>query len=453
MGYDPAYTGPKGNDPASTAAYNTWLQANGKGTAPMSGNGYTQSPSSGAWTRATEAPSSAPPKYQSTSSAPWSAAGSGLDFSKQGSGEQWWDTSGKSGYGAPTAGEQWWSQYGGQFNAPSYSEQTFNAANSQIGPSALDAWYRAAGNPYAKQTAGEQYGSGVMARYGSGNTPNGTNYSQQYYQQYGGAPQLSADLAPYYQDAERRANEQINQQMAARGMFGSSAAADQGREAMVQLEAQRAKDEAQYGLQRAGELRGWEQLGGQLAGQSDQQSLANAQNKLAWTTGIGDLLDSSSKLGLGRAQGTQGLLSTIDQEGIDRGKAYMDIAGAADAGRMSRLTGGQSGALGTGSQELSRLGGGTAGSAAAQGLQRTRGQDYLSNTGGLTNSLSAILGSGYGGMMSSDQTLLQGALDAILGRSAEAVNQGNIDRQQTQGDISNAIALVGVLGSLYKGSK
>jgi hypothetical protein len=426
------------------------------GNAPLptyapAANGAVYNPATNSWTQPTQAPtvpSTEAPKYQATASAPWNSASSGLDFSKQGAGEQWWDTTGKSGYANPTVGEQWWNQYGGQFNTPSYSEQTQTAANSQIGNSALATWYQSAGNPYAKQTAGEQYGANVQAKYGYGNTPNGSNYAEQYYKQFPGAPALSEDLAPYYTDAERRANEQINSQAASRGMFGSSYAADQGREATVNLEAQRAKDEAQYGLSRAGEMRNWEQLGGQLAGQADTSNLQNAQNKLAWTTGIGSLLNDTSKLGLSRAQGSQGLLSALDQSGIDRANAMMGIAGNADSARMSRLTAGQSGSVQTGSQGLSRLAGGAAGSGQAQTQQRQRGQDYLSGVGGLTDSLSSVLGSGYSGILSNDSSSLQGMLNTILGKNAEGLNQATQNKSSNSADTANTMQTVATLAPL-----
>ncbi len=79
---------------------------------------------------------------------------------------------------------------------------------------------------------------------------------------------LSQDLAPFYENAKRRALETIDTQFGSRGMFGSSAAIDRGAEAVTDLEADRANREGQYGLQRAGLL-------GNLAQGADTSELSN----------------------------------------------------------------------------------------------------------------------------------------------------------------------------------
>jgi hypothetical protein len=79
---------------------------------------------------------------------------------------------------------------------------------------------------------------------------------------------LSQNLDPYYNNAERRATEAINNQFGARGLFNSSAAMDQNAEAIGNLEAEKANREGQYGLQRAGLL-------GNLAQGADVSTLGN----------------------------------------------------------------------------------------------------------------------------------------------------------------------------------
>jgi hypothetical protein len=113
--------------------------------------------------------------------------------------------------------------------------------------------------------------------------------------------------------------------MAARGAYGSSAANDQTARAFTDLEGQRALKEADYNLQRLGEQRNWQSLGGQLAGQADTNSLNQNQNERQWAQMLSQLGMDASQLGLQRTN------------------AGMDAAGA------------------------------------AQGMQRQRGQDYFNN--------------------------------------------------------------------------
>lgn len=114
----------------------------------------------------------------------------------------------------------------------------------------------------------DQTGPGVAEQWQQGNQQKflAPTQQQQFYDETKGA--LSQNLDPYYNNAERRATEAINQQMGSRGLFNSSAALGQSAEAITNLEAEKANREGQYGLQRAG-------LMGSLAGGADQSTLAN----------------------------------------------------------------------------------------------------------------------------------------------------------------------------------
>ncbi len=70
-------------------------------------------------------------------------------------------------------------------------------------------------------------------------------------------PDIAADpgLGPYYENAERRALESIDQASAAAGGYGSSMAGDQRSEAITNLNAERANREADYNLRRLAEQR------------------------------------------------------------------------------------------------------------------------------------------------------------------------------------------------------
>lgn len=117
---------------------------------------------------------------------------------------------------------------------------------------------------------GEQYANSALSYYGANGMPGRS--SQAYDSFMGSTP---ADMSPYYDNAVNHAQNDINTQLAARGMYGSSAGVGQIANATTNLRAQEAKDNAQYGLSRA-------QLGGSLASTADQ-------NQLAWTSGLGDL--------------------------------------------------------------------------------------------------------------------------------------------------------------------
>src|SRR5262249_19881998 len=136
----------------------------------------------------------------------------------------------------------------------------------------------------------------------------GQQFAQQALGQFGtgqGAPQISqnlnnvqgvgtdAGLGAYYANAGRIANEQINQQMAARGMFGSSAATDQISEAMTNLAAQRARDEATYRLQAL-------QGNTNLAQAQDTASLQRNQAGLSWLSGLGNIAQMGGTEALAR---------------------------------------------------------------------------------------------------------------------------------------------------------
>ncbi len=172
----------------------------------------------------------------------------------------------------------------GDFNlqGPGVAEQQFNPAQ------------------YSDPFFGEQNAQGLV-QGGMGMTGAANPTAQAYDQFQQNRPDIAQDpgLGAYYENAKRRSLEDINKQAAARGAYGSSAALDVGQEAVTNLEAERANREAQYNLQRLGEQRAWEGLGGQLAGQQ-------AGSQLGWTQGLGQLGFGADQSRLGRQLGGQG---------------------------------------------------------------------------------------------------------------------------------------------------
>jgi hypothetical protein len=166
---------------------------------------------------------------------------------------------------------------------------------------------------------------------GNANTPTQSAGAYQQYQQ-----SQPADMSGYYNRAEDRATGRVNDQMAARGMYGSSYGAGQATTAITDLEAQRAKDEAGYGLQRA-------QVGGQLAGQADQTGLSKTLGYGQLAGGADAARISGASAGMSAAGMAQGARRQRTQDAFDNiwrpsaaiagmtGDAYHDVA-ATDQG-------------------------------------------------------------------------------------------------------------------------
>lgn len=151
---------------------------------------------------------------------------------------------------------------------------------------------------------GEDMAAFIASIFQPGSTPGASNRADEFYQQFlGQMPDLKSDpgLQPYYDRARQKAAEDINRQMAARGMWGSSAAGGMIGEAMTDLGAEQATREAEYYLNMLAERRGWQDTGGQLAGSADSSSRGQAANELAWTQGLAGIANEGQELELARA--------------------------------------------------------------------------------------------------------------------------------------------------------
>ena len=139
-----------------------------------------------------------------------------------------------------------------------------------------------ANNPWDFSGPGamEQYWNSVVGSMQNRSMP--TNLSAEaYHREFaGGGPR--ADFGAYYDRAHERGQEKIDRAMAARGMYGSGAALEAGRDFTRDMEAARANREADYALRAIQEQR----LG---AGQADVTSRGISQDNLAWMMGGGTL--------------------------------------------------------------------------------------------------------------------------------------------------------------------
>lgn len=147
---------------------------------------------------------------------------------------------------------------------------------------------------FSQPSFGEINAQGLVGQYSDpNNRPQVTDNAGTWFDQYNKGMATDPGLGAYYDNAKKRTTESINQTMAARGAYGSSAANDQLSRAYTDLDADRAKNEADYMLKRQG-------LGGQLASAADASSRARSQDEQAWTDLLGKLGIDSSRLGISR---------------------------------------------------------------------------------------------------------------------------------------------------------
>jgi hypothetical protein len=231
----------------------------------------------------------------------------------------------------------------------------------------------------------------------------GRNNTQQAYNWFGqNQPNLGPDagLGSYYENAKRRALENINANAAARGSYGSSAAMDMGNEAITNLEAERANREADYALQRAAEQRGWGTAAAGAAGAADTQGLGRAAEQRAWTTGLGTL-------GLGS-----------DAQDVNRLNAMTSAAGAVDTART-----------GANLYNLSSLG-------AADTAGNVRGTNAVNATRDLGSAVSSTAGAAYQPMVDRDAQLRDQFIAWMNGMPAELTNRQDTNRQNRTSDVN-----------------
>jgi hypothetical protein len=146
-------------------------------------------------------------------------------------------------------------------------------------------------------------------------------------------PELQNDMGldPYYANAQRQSIEGINQNLAARGAYGSSSADDQIKETIQNLNADRANREAAYNLQRSAENRAWETEIGQQTGSLSGHQLSYDQLGQA---GVSDLLKNKSGYDLAGA-GLQNNLGSL-RLGYDTASA----GASSDLGKLYQGFGG-----------------------------------------------------------------------------------------------------------------
>ena len=221
-----------------------------------------------------------------------------------------------------------------------------------------------------------------------GGGPGVSNRAEEAYQHFNAS--TPANMDPYYANERRKAEEAIRKTMSARGSYGSSATDDLYNEAYTNLAADAAKANAQYGLQRAG-------LMGSLAQGADSSSLAGSGDRRNWTSVLGSLAGQGDNAGLSRV-----------------------IGGANVAG-------------------------------AAQGAQRTRGQDAFNNQLTMGDRMSGIMGQGYGNIFGADMDLFKTTVGLNTGTAAEGYSQGAQNASIARGNVGNFNNLLGGNTQYFQG--
>jgi len=224
------------------------------------------------------------------------------------------------------------------------------------------------------------------------------------------------DLGAYYENAKRRADESIRNIMSAKGAYGSSAANAMSQEAITNLEAQRAKEEADYGLRRLAEERAWAGTGGTLAQGADVSGTNAIRTKEDLFQAIVDV----SRTG--------------DQAETDRiieflKAAYnMDDAEAMDVIRSMTAA------------------------AAADQSALIRGQTGFGMTSDMGFQISDILGQDYKEGLTNDQELLLSQLEDQLGPLYAIIASNSSNSAQAQDTFQKAVDAIVELAQGGEGS-
>lgn len=253
----------------------------------------------------------------------------------------------------------------------------------------------------------ENFWNGISGRFNS--DPNTTNRAEEAYQDYlKNRPNIANDpnLGGYYKDAEARATDTLNSQAASRGAYGSSVALGEVGKAVGGLEADRAKNEAAYQLQKDAEQRAWAGLGGTLGTGSDVSNQKNLDAVRQWIQTGGTLSGAAQDSGLSRILGGQQIATSGDTAQLQQAVAEVQASNISEQDKNQRI------------------------------------QELYSMAMGPYQALSGMAGETYGGMTSGDVPLYEGQIGAPVAAAGQAANA---QTQQQAQDIALAKILANFL--------
>jgi hypothetical protein len=225
---------------------------------------------------------------------------------------------------------------------------------------------------------------------------------------------MDAGLDPYYDRAKQRAMSDIERETAALGAYGSSAGQDLKREALTDLAAEQANREADFRMRQLAEERGWEGLGGQLAGQAGAQQLGRDAAMRQWDVLGGQLAGQAGAAQRGwTAQGAQAA-QAAETADFMRDQAVGQAFNQLSHHDLQRLVSGQNTA------------------ATAQMLQETRERYPFMDTLQVLQTIMPTVASAMGSMTDTDLQLLMQGIDAGLAGTKQAVSESERRREDVK---------------------
>lgn len=349
----------------------------------------------------------------------------GWDFTSPGVMEQTFNQQ-QGKFFAPSQANQFIQQNQQTFKNPGEGEAYWKGISNNFGaPGTAETWYGDNASRFAAPGAGQQYWNQVQ---GNMNSPTA---SSQYFDQF---QQQEPGLGQYYDRAKERTAGSINDQLAARGGYGSSRGLGLLGDAMSGLEAERANREADYSLRQA-------QTGGQLAQAADAANLGK-------TMGYGNLAGQAGSQDLARLMGAGQFAGQAQTQGLNRMVQGGNLANAAQTMGQGRVA--QGAALNQMGQadDVSRLMSGMNAANMAQSARRQRGRDYMSDVYAPSADMARYTNQGMNQALMNDQALMDSSIAFQTGLAADAVNAGYRNAEKQKADASWGL---GMMGSIMSG--
>jgi hypothetical protein len=352
--------------------------------------------------------------------------------------------------GQKGATENYVAQHAGQLNSPGRAESY--ASNPQ-------AYGQAAGSTASAGAYGQAQpalsGQSAQERFAATADPsqqtNATAAGQYWNSLQGGANLPARDMSAYYDRARETGAAGLDKAAAARGMFGSTAALDQQRQLQSDIGGQQARDEAQYGLDRAGLS---DQIMGGASSRADSAGLGRFNSLLGAAGG------SDAGL-LGRIGQLGNMAGGVDSAGLGKYLGEFGVAQGGDAGQISRFNTGLAGRQASDNQLQGRLGLVGQGAALSDAGRTGRIGMFADQLGNLTAGATGLVGKAHDGMLNTDQGYMDMAsqlglgagaqnLQSAIGNTAAVGAQGATMTAAGAGADQNAASIYGLISGAGK---
>lgn len=331
----------------------------------------------------------------------------GMDQTQQGVGEQYWENNQQKWGNSPQM--DWASSKLPRFDNAGFGE-TFNQNNI---------------NQFGQAGQGQQFWNQVQGKFNTQGQYGGPNLAAESYNRTVG--QIPGSLQPSFDKAFDRAKEtavgDANSQAAARGAYGSSQALNNVGNVITDIEAQRANRASDFALQDSQNQANWQGLAGQQGRAADQSSMQGFGTNLQGIQSFGDMAFNAEGQDLNRDRFASSVGFGIQDQGFGR------------VGQGTQL------AMGLDSADLNRTNSGFAAANQAQNQRDGRIQGAFDNTRNMQNDLTGFFGGQYDQLFGADYQMQQDAMNAGLGLTAEARNQGYRDQEGMRQDLNDGISM------------